>query len=311
MTRQMEQVQGLLLLQAVGLIPLALILAVIFSVLISRPLQRLGAAIHRLGSGEFTTPVNVSGPQDIRELGEHLDWLRKRLTVLDEQKQTFLHHVSHELKTPLTAIREGAELLRDEVVGTLNDEQVEVAAILRESSLQLQAQVEALLNFNAALAQEMPLQQETIVLDTLLPKIIDKHRLTMRARKITIQTDLQAVSLCGEREQIRTLVDNLLSNAIKYSPDGGQVKLKLWAKNHEAHIDVIDMGLGISAEEHDRIFEPFFQGRQLAQGHVKGTGLGLAIAQRYARLHRGSIEVRDCQAGACLRVTLPLASTPR
>ncbi len=304
-TRQMEQMQGLLLLQALGLVPLALILAVVFSVLISRPLRRLGAAIHRLGAGEFLTPVKVSGPQDVRELSEHLDWLRKRLSELDEQKQTFLHHVSHELKTPLTAIREGAELLCDEVVGTLSPEQTEVASILRESSLQLQAQVEALLNFNAALAQEKPQQQETIALDTLLPEIIGKHRLAMRARKITVQTDLQAVSLCGERNQIRTLLDNLLSNAIKYSPDGGQVQLNAWVENNEVCIDVIDAGPGISSEERGQIFEPFFQGRQLARGHVKGTGLGLAIAQRYARLHRGHIIVRDSQAGAHLRVILP------
>jgi len=307
-TRQLEQMQGLLLLQALGLIPLALILAVVFSVLISRPLRRLGAAIHRLGAGEFSTPVKVSGPQDVRELSEHLDWLRKRLSELDEQKQTFLHHVSHELKTPLTAIREGTELLCDEVVGTLNPEQAEVASILRESGLQLQAQVEALLNFNAALAQEKPRQQETIVLDTLLPEIIDKHSLAMRARKITVQTDLQAASLCGEHDQIRTLLDNLLSNAIKYSPDGGKVQLNAWMENDEVHIDVIDVGPGISNEERSQVFEPFFQGQQRAKGHVKGTGLGLAIAQRYARLHRGSIEVRDSQTGAHLRVTLPSVS---
>jgi len=307
-TRQMEQMQGLLLLQALGLVPLALILAVVFSVLISRPLRRLGATIRRLGAGEFSTPVTVSGPQDVRELSEHLDWLRKRLSELDEQKQTFLHHVSHELKTPLTAIREGSELLRDEVVGTLNPEQTEVATILRESSLQLQAQVEALLNFNAALAQEKPRQQETIVLETLLPEIIDKHRLAMRARKITVQMDLQAVSLCGEHDQIRTLLDNLLSNAIKYSPDGGQVQLNAWMENDGVCIDVIDAGPGINSEERGQIFEPFFQGRQLAKGHVKGTGLGLAIAQRYARLHRGSIEALDSQAGAHLRVTLPASA---
>ncbi len=308
MTRQVKRVQNLLL-QALGLIPLALILAVVYSIVISHPLRHLGAAIRRLGAGEFSTPVNVSGPQDIRELSEHLDWLRKRLSELDEQKQIFLHHVSHELKTPLTAIREGTELLRDEVVGVLNQEQAEVASILRESSLQLQAQVEALLNFNTALAQEKPLRQETIALNTLLPEIIDKHRLAIRAREITVQTELQAVSLRGEREQIRTLLDNLLSNAIKYSPAGSHVQLKLWAKNNEAFIDVVDTGPGISAEERHQVFEPFFQGEQLAQGHVKGTGLGLAIAQRYAHLHRGDIEVRDCQAGAHLRVTLPLATT--
>jgi two-component system sensor histidine kinase GlrK len=309
MSRQVKQVQDLLLLQALALIPLALILAIIFSVLINRPLRRLGAAIRRLGAGEFSTAVAVSGPQDIRELGEHLDWLRKRLSELDEQKRLFLHHVSHELKTPLTSLREGAELLRDEVVGRLNDEQREVADILRENSLQLQTQVEALLNFNAALAQEGLQHQETIALHTLLPEIINKHRLTLRARSIEVHTELQPVRLCGEREQVRTLLDNLLSNAIKYSPRGGQVRLRLWTEDDQARIDVIDDGPGIDAALRGQIFEPFFQGPEQARGHVKGTGLGLAIAQRYARLHRGSIEVQDSQEGAHLRVNLPLQST--
>ncbi len=308
MTRQVEEVQRQLLWQALGLIPLALILAVVFSILISRPLRRLGAAIRRLGAGELTTAVAVGGPQDIRELSEQLDWLRQRLSELDEQKQAFLHHVSHELKTPLTAIREGVELLREEVVGTLNSEQTEVADILRDSSLQLQAQVEALLNFNAALAQRDLLRRETIELHTLLPEIIDKHRLALQARKISVHSDLQAVSLCGEREQLRTLLDNLLSNAIKYSPEGGQIRLGLRIENDQARIDVTDQGPGIPGAERQRIFEPFFQGRQPPRSHVKGTGLGLAIAHRYARLHRGDITVQENGDGAHLRVTLPLTS---
>ena len=154
MTQQVGQVRRLLLWQAAALIPLALFFAVIFSVLISRPLRRLGAAIRQLGAGKFTTVIEVSGPQDIRELGEQLDWLRRQLAALEEQKLQFLHHVSHELKTPLTAIREGAGLLRDGIVGDLEEQQEEVVQILHENSLQLQNQVESLLNFNFALAQE-------------------------------------------------------------------------------------------------------------------------------------------------------------
>lgn len=308
MTAQVEQIQGLLLLQALALIPLALILAVVFSMLISQPLRRLGAAIRRLGSGEFNTAVAVSGPQDIRELGEHLDWLRQRLGELDEQKRRFLHHVSHELKTPLTSLREGTELLRDEVVGRLNPEQREVAEILRDNSLQLQAQVEALLNFNTALAQDTPQRLESIPLHKLLPAIVDKHRLTLRGRGISVQPVLQAVSLCGEREPLRTLLDNLLSNAIKYSPPGGQVTLRLSVADGQACIDVIDQGPGIDPALRGRIFEPFYQGPQQSRSHVKGTGLGLAIAQRYARLHGGNITVIDNPAGAHLRACLPLTA---
>ena len=309
LNRQVEDLQRRLLWQALALIPLALILAVVFSVLINRPLRSLGRAIRRLGAGELDTAVTVGGPQDIRELGEQLDWLRQRLSELDEQKQAFLHHVSHELKTPLTAIREGVDLLGEEVVGGLNQEQSEIADILRDSSLQLQAQVEALLNFNAALAQGSLRRRQSVALQELLPEVVDKHRLALQARNISVHDELQAVSLCGDREQLRTLFDNLLSNAIKYSPDGGQIHLVLRGENGQARIDVTDQGPGIDDSERQQVFEPFFQGRQPSRSPVRGTGLGLAIAMRHARLHQGDITVQPEAKGAHLRVTLPLTES--
>lgn len=306
MTKQIERVQRMLLWQVLALVPLALLLAAVFSVLITRPLRNMGKVIRRLGAGEFTSPVIVSGPQDVRELGKQLDWMRERLAELDQQKLRFLQHMSHELKTPLTAIREGSELLCDEVVGELSDEQKEVATILRENSLQLQAQVEGLLNFNLALAQDKPAQLKAVDLSVLIPEVITKHQLAMRTRSIKIKTDISPVEIQGEPEQLRTVVDNLLSNAIKYSPEGGTIKIQLSTENQQACLDVIDEGAGINTEERQQIFEPFFQGQQTPQGPVKGTGLGLAIAQRYVRLHNGQINALEKKQGAHLRACLPL-----
>ncbi|HBS25711.1 MAG TPA: histidine kinase, partial [Gammaproteobacteria bacterium] len=226
MTEQTERVQRLLLWQMIALIPLALLLAAVFSVLITRPLKNMGKAIRRLGAGEFTSPVAVSGPQDVRELGEQLDWMRRRLAELDQQKLNFLQHMSHELKTPLTAIREGSELLRDGVVGTLSDDQTEVVGILRENTLLLQSQVEGLLNFNLALAQDKPAQLKPVDLSSLISVVIAKHQLAIRTRHIQINTDIRPVKLEGEAEQLRTILDNLLSNAIKYSPDNGKIEIR-------------------------------------------------------------------------------------
>lgn len=306
MTEQIERVQRMLLWQVIALVPLALLLAAVFSVLITRPLRNMGKVIRRLGAGEFTSPVVVSGPQDIRELGKQLDWMRERLAELDQQKLRFLQHMSHELKTPLTAIREGSELLCDEVVGALSDEQMEVVTILRENSLQLQAQVEGLLNFNLALAQDKPAQLKTVDLSVLLPEVVTKHQLAMRTRNIKIKSSINPVEIQGEPEQLRTVFDNLLSNAIKYSPDGGEIEIRLDTENQQACLDVIDEGAGINTEERQHIFEPFFQGQQSPQGPVKGTGLGLAIAQRYVRLHNGQIKALETQQGAHLRACLPL-----
>ena len=98
-------------------IGIALALAIVFSVLIARPIRQLDQAIRRMGTADFSQPIEVNGPQDLRYVGQRLEWLRTRLSDLEHQQNRFLRHVSHELKTPLTAVREGAELLRDNVGG--------------------------------------------------------------------------------------------------------------------------------------------------------------------------------------------------
>ncbi|MBK7794496.1 MAG: hypothetical protein IPJ62_19660 [Betaproteobacteria bacterium] len=99
---------------------IAVALAIVFSVLIARPIRQLDQAIRQMGTADFTHAVEVTGPADLRYLGQRLEWLRTRLHDLEEQQNRFLRHVSHELKTPLTAVREGAELLRDNVGGRLS-----------------------------------------------------------------------------------------------------------------------------------------------------------------------------------------------
>src|SRR5207344_1125175 len=106
-----SKLKNALLAQAAALIPAAIGLAAMFAVLIREPLQRLNAAIQLLGRGDLARPIRVEGPTSVQEIGERLEWLRKRLLDLESQKLTFLRAVSHELKTPLASIRAGADLL--------------------------------------------------------------------------------------------------------------------------------------------------------------------------------------------------------
>lgn len=308
MNEQINDVRQLLLWQAAALIPLALLIAVIFSFLISRPLRLLGAAIRQLGAGEFDTSIRVKGPQDIRELGKQLDWLRQQLAALNEQKMQFLHHVSHELKTPLTTIREGAGLLRDGIAGGLSQEQQEVVQILHSNSLQLQSQVEDLLNFNLALSQEHPPERKPVDMAVLVDAVVNKHRLTLRSRNILVNTDLSSLFVDGDEKQLQTIVDNLLSNAIRYSPDNSRIQIMLIQQNQQLVLDVIDKGVGIPVEDRPYLFDPFFQGKSVSNGPVSGTGLGLSLVKRYLHLHGGSIELMDNARGTHFRVKLPLAA---
>src|SRR5690606_35928673 len=103
-----------------GAIALAALLAFGFGWWLSRPMRRIGQAINRLGDNRFDQPISVQGPTDLRLLGQQLDWLRQRLAALEDEQERFMRHVSHELKTPLAALREGVALLKDEVAGPLS-----------------------------------------------------------------------------------------------------------------------------------------------------------------------------------------------
>ena len=304
--QQAFELGELLLWEALALIPLAVILAISFSLLIARPLRQISGGIRKLGDGDLLNPIQISGPQDIRELGERLEWLRERLQQLEHQKTMFLRHVSHELKTPLTAIREGIELLNDGIVGTVTADQAEVIEILRTSSRQLQSQIENLLKFNMALAERNLARSVPTRLDRLFDEVIRNQSLALRARSVKVATQLGPTVICGDPELLRTVIDNLLSNAIKYSPPGGSIRVRLEHDDSSATFDVEDEGPGIDVSERDKVFDAFFQGRRSPGGHIKGTGLGLAISERYVKLHNGRIEIVDAARGAHFRVHLPL-----
>ncbi len=301
------EVQRGLVVQAVALVPAVLVLAAFFTLLVNRPIQQVDRAIRRLGDGDFSQPAQIVGPRDVEQLGERLDWMRTRLLEVEQEKNRFLRHISHELKTPLTAIREGAELLNEGVVGHLNSQQGEITAILRDNTLQLQKLIENLLDFNIASQRTAKLHIERVALRGLIYNVLTDHKVAILARQLVLNVSLDPVALDGDRAKLQTLVDNLISNAIKFSPEKGRLRVHLCAREGQAVIEVADSGPGIPEEERRRVFDAFYQGANVANGHVRGTGLGLSIAREYAQAHGGYIEVIDRDsAGACLRVVLPL-----
>jgi two-component system sensor histidine kinase GlrK len=288
---------------------IALALAILFAVLIARPIRQLDLAIRQMGTADFTHAIEVNGPQDMRYLGQRLEWLRARLHELEAQQTRFLRHVSHELKTPLTAVREGAELLRDRVGGELSPQQQEIVRIVRENTLQLQRLIEDLLNYHQTRSIE-PRTLGPVPLADVIRRVVREHKLAALARMITFDAKVKPVVVIGDAEKIRAIVDNLLSNAIKYSPRSGLVAIDLFTEGGNAVLDVADQGPGVDSEDRPRIFESFYQGKPAPEGRIKGSGLGLAIAREYALAHGGRIELldrADGKRGARFRVWLPLA----
>ncbi len=295
--------------QLLAIIPSALLMIAGFTYLLARPVRELGIAIHRLGEGKLARRIQVSGPHDIEQLGEQLDWLRQRLITLEDQKTRFFQHVSHELKTPLTALREGSELLTDGVVGPLTSEQREVAEILRQNSLTLEKLIQDLLTYSQAqsadrLNQKTALDIQPLQLKDLIDEVVATQKIAMVAKVITLKLDCDKTTMQGDAAKLRVVIDNLLSNSIKYSPVGGTVAIRLGKHKDNAVLEVIDNGPGIAAEDREKIFDPFYRSKTAVSSGTKGTGLGLAIVRDYVEMHRGTVSV-IAAAGARFRVILP------
>ncbi len=288
----------------IALIPTAVILIASFTFLISRPITQVTESIRALGEGQFARPIRIEGPGDMVRLGAQLDWLRERLVTLEAQKTRFLQHISHELKTPLTALREGSDLLSSGVVGNLNAEQREIARILQENSIELRKLIEGLLNYSAVHAQASYLDAKIVQLRDVVRRVVNDRKLAIVAKEIRIELNCEHVTAYCDEEKIRIVLDNLLSNAVKYSPERGLVSIKLYKESSDAVFEVLDEGPGISPTEREKIFEAFYRGTDIPVAAIKGSGLGLSIVKEYMQLHNGRIEVLD-GPGAHFRIRFP------
>ncbi len=282
-------------------------LITVFALLLIRPIRQIDQSIVRLGKGDFSTGIKISGPKDLEFIGSKLDWLRSRLAELEQEKIKFVAHVSHELKTPLAALREGAGLLAEEVVGPLNNQQKEVIDIVNKNRITLQRLIENILSYNMAQARQAPLRKTEFNLADLLREVVAGHKPLLLKKEIRLDRPEEVINLTADRPQIRTVLDNLLSNSLKYTPRQGAIEIKVKKRKENVIIEIIDSGPGVSALDEDRIFSPFYQGRSPDSSPVKGSGLGLAIVKEYVTNHGGSVElVPGKKRGAHFVVSLPM-----
>ena len=296
------------------LVPLTLAVVGVFTYLFGRPIRAIDRAISELGRGTFSRPIAIRGPADLERLAAQLEWLRGRLLDLAQEKNRFLRHMSHELKTPLANIREGTELLMDGAVGELQSSQREVTAILRENGMKLQRLIENLLSFSAWQAKSVGLEISEFKLRPLIKSVLENQQLTLVAQRVRLDVHVEDLTTLSDRGKVRLILDNLLSNAIKFTPRGGTIAIHARGEREQLVLDVMDSGPGIPAEERNRIFEAFYQGKTPQGGHVKGTGIGLSVVTEFVSAHSGSIEILEAKAGgAHFRVRLPMrqAAAPR
>lgn len=303
-TRRAQQVSAW---QTAALVPGTMIMVLFFTLLVARPIRQIDKAINQLGRSGFSRPIEVKGPSDLERLGRQLEWLRLRLLELAQEKNRFLRHMSHELKTPLANIREGTELLLDGTVGELEMPQREVTDILRLNGLKLQQLIENLLSFSAWQSKNEILTLTDFPLRALVISVAKAQRLALKAAQIQLKLDVEDILVNADRDKLRTVLDNLLSNALKFTPKGGVVMIRAKSTPASFVLEFADTGPGIPEDEAPRIFEAFFQGNQKQGGHIAGTGIGLSVVLECIQAHDGSVELvhSDEFPGAHFRIHLP------
>ena len=322
-----------------------LVLAIGTSVLLARrlvrPIESIQSAAASIGSGALDQRIAVETNDELgaladefnrmaarlqesyaglelkveertRELAEALQELDRKSSELEAaslHKSAFLANMSHELRTPLNAIIGFSQVLREEMVGEVNEKQAEYLDDVLSSANHLLSLINDVLDLSKVEAGQVELEVGPFSLKDALERgvVMVRERATRDGVRVTLEAvDVGVVT--GDERRIRQVIFNLLSNAVKFTPAGGAVDVTATQVNGEVRVAIADTGPGIADDDLDRIFEEFQQTEAGIEQH-EGTGLGLALSKRLVELHGGRIWVdSELGHGSTFVFTLPAGS---
>lgn len=283
---------------------LALLSSAVIALRITRSIARLSAATAAVAAGSFREPIPVGGHDEVGDLARSFNRMALRLRQLDETKQEFFARISHELRSPLTSVREAAHLLRDGIPGSLNSKQARLVDIIERSSDRLLRLVNQLLEVSRARAGLLPMTWQRVDLQRLVGRVLEDLRPQADEAGVTLTTERSAgdVTCTGDEERLTQVVVNLVGNAIRFTPRGGGVSVRLVDAGATVELSVEDTGVGIPESALATIFESY----QQAHRDRGGTGLGLAIVRGMVEAHGGRVSVESREGkGSRFIVTLP------
>jgi two-component system, NtrC family, sensor histidine kinase GlrK len=283
---------------------LALVATAVIALRITRSLRRLSAATTAVAAGSFREPIPVGGPDEVGVLASSFNVMADRLRQHDELKAEFFATLSHELRSPITSVREAAHLLADGVPGPLTPKQARMVDIIRRSTDRLLRLVNQILDVSRLRAGVLPLERVPLDLDWLVGRAIDELRPQADEARVTLVRERIGTrfTVTGDEDRLVQVVVNLLANAVRFTPVGGRVTIRLVDAGPECEIQVEDTGVGIPAAELPHVFESYRQAHR-GQG---GTGLGLAIVRGLVHAHGGRVTAESHEGkGSRFTVLLP------
>jgi signal transduction histidine kinase len=233
----------------------------------------------------------------------------ERLAAVERTKSQFLNLASHELRSPLGVINGYLSMLEQGSLGQLKESGVRAIEVLKAKTLEMSLLVAQMLDAARLEDGRLALKRDRLDLGKIAGEAMQIVRpVAAASHELTLETPAAPVMVLGDGDRIVTIISNLLENAIKYSPAGGKIQCIVSAADGEAHVQVIDHGVGIAPSDLPRLFNRFERIQNRKTGHVSGAGIGLYLSRELARQHGGDIRVESADgSGSTFTLALPLA----
>jgi signal transduction histidine kinase len=283
---------------------LALVATAMIALRITRSLRRLSAATASVAAGSFREPIVVTGRDEVAVLANAFNTMATRLRQHEQMKEEFFATLSHELRSPITSVREAAHLLADGVPGPLGPKQTRLVDIIRRSTDRLLRLVNQILDVSRLRAGLLPLERAPVDLERLVARAVDELRPQADEGGVALERERVGArfTVMGDEDRLVQVMVNLLANAVRFTPAGGRVIVRVLDAGAECEIQVEDTGVGIPSAELPHIFEAYRQAH-LGKG---GTGLGLAIVRGVVQAHGGRVTAESLPGkGSRFTVLLP------
>jgi signal transduction histidine kinase len=284
---------------SVALIALAvgLAAALILAGRLIRPIQRIAEGTHRIAAGDLSHRLSLGRGNELKRLAADFDKMAERLGEVDQMKKDFVSNVTHELRSPLSAIESYLNLVTDDVREENVSHTLDHLAILRNNATRLGRFIDDVLDLSKIEARGVDLRMESLDPQTLMSDVVKLFSAKAKERAITLTTTpiVPGTTLWADADKMQQVLINLVSNALKFTPAGGTVTLSTIRNNGRTCLNVADTGPGIPPEDARRICERFelASNRPTLPGTPKGTGLGLAIARGLVEAQGGEITVES------------------
>ena len=272
----------------------------------TQPLRDMAQAARRMEGGDYSVRVHAASRDEVGQLAAAFNRMTGELEDLERLRRELVANVSHELKTPIAAIRAHLENLLDGV----EQPDVQTLQVMLTQSERLGRLVEQLLDLSKLESGEVPLHRESVRLEPLVSQVVSEIQVARPDRAVRLESAIPdgLPPVRADRERVHQVLFNLVDNAVRFTPPGGAVTVSAQSNNGSVEIKVSDTGVGIPTEHLPRLFERFYRVDPARSRGDGGTGIGLAIARSVVEAHGGHIHAESqVGSGSVFTFDLPAA----